>query len=108
MKRISNVSKEAYEIGKEDGWDEFECTHGYGIFGGEYPTGYGYIEGQHIEKIDVMASWASDINAAKHAEKYDGIKIIRDIPKLYQVFIDTPENREHIMKQIQEKKNGKN
>lgn len=102
MNRIKQVSQEAYDIGYEDGWDEFECNHGYGIFDGEYPTHFGMIEGKHIERIDVMGVWKSDIDAAKHAEKHEGIKIIRDIPRLYKVFIDTPENRANIMKQIKE------
>ena len=100
MERIKQVSQEAYDIAVEDGWGEFECCHGYGIFDGEYPTHFGIIEGQHIERIDVMGSWYSDIDAARHAEKYEGIKIIRDIPNLYKVFIDTPENRAKIMEQI--------
>jgi hypothetical protein len=105
MKRIKQVSPEAYAIAYEDGWDEFECCHGYGIFDGEYPTKFGMIEGQHIERIDIMAVWHSDTTAATHAEKHEGIKIIRDIPNLYKVFIDTPENRANIMKQIEELKN---
>lgn len=102
MERIKHVSHEAYECGKEDGWDEFECCHGYGIFDCDYPTHYGMIDGQHIERIDIMQVWGSDITAAQHAEKHEGIKIIRDIPRLYKVFIDTPENRAKIMKQIEE------
>ena len=104
MERIKQVSKKAYNIAQEDGWDEFECCHGYGIFDGEYPTEFGMIEGQHIERIDIMEVWDSDITAAKHAEKYEGIKIIRDIPNLYPVFIDTPENRAEIMSQIEDEK----
>lgn len=102
MERIKQVTQYAYNIAEEDGWEEFECCHGYGIFDGEYPTHYGMIDGQHIERIDIMQSWASDIKAAQHAEMHEGIKIIRDIPKLYKVFIDTPENRAKIMAQIEE------
>ena len=102
MERIKQVSKKAYNIALEDGWDEFECCHGYGIFDGEYPTEFGMIEGQHVERIDIMEVWDSDITAAQHAEEYEGIKIIRDIPNLYPVFIDTPENRAEIMSQIEE------
>lgn len=36
MERIKKVSQEAYEFGKDDGWNEFECCHGYGIF--DYET----------------------------------------------------------------------
>ena len=104
MKRIKQVSQEAYERGKEWEWGEFECCHGYRIFDGEYPTKFGMIEGKHIEKIDIMECWNSDITAAQHAEKYEGIKIIRDIKELYKVFLDTPENREKIMKQLEELK----
>ena len=102
MERIKQVSEEDYEIGHADGWDEFECTHGYGLFDGYYPTWYGDICGEHIERIDIMSVWSSDIKAANHAEMHEGIKIIRDIPNLCKVFIDTPENRENIMKQIKE------
>ena len=102
MERIKKVSQEAYEIGKDDGWDEFECCHGYGIFDCHYPTKFGMIEGEHIEKIDIMECWNSDITAAQHAEKYEGMKIIRDIKGLYNVFLDTPENRAKIIKQIEE------
>ena len=106
MERIKQVSQEAYEIGKEWGWDEFECCHGYGIFDGEYPTRFGMIDAKHIECIGEMQCgktpcWDSDITAAQHAEKYEGIKIIRDIKGLYKVFIDTPENRAKILKQIE-------
>lgn len=109
MERIKQVSQEAYEIGKEWGWDEFECCHGYGIFDGEYPTRFGMIDAKHIECIGEMQCgkkpcWDSDITAAQHAEKYAGIKIIRDIPGLYKVFLDTPENRESIMEQLEELK----
>ena len=104
MNRIKQVSQEAYNIALDDGWGEFECCHGYGIFECEYPTKFGMIYGQHIERIDIMEVWDSDITAAKHAEKAERIKIIRDIPHLYRVFIDTPENRANIMKQIEEAK----
>ena len=102
MERIKKVTKYAYDIAKANDCGEFECCHGYGIFDSEYPTHYGMIDGQHIERIDIMGTWMSDITAAQHAEKNEGIKIIRDIPKLYKVFLDTPENRAKIMKQIEE------
>ena len=105
MKRIKQVSKEAYNIGKEWGWGKFECTHGYGVFDGDYPTKYGYITADHIEVIGIMDCWKLDIDAAKHAERYCGYKIIRDIDGLDHVFIDTTENRECIIKQIKENKN---
>jgi hypothetical protein len=101
MTRIYQVSEEAYNAGREDGWDEFECTHGYGIFDGEYPTKFGYISGKHIERVDIMNVWATDMFAANHAERVEGIAIIRDIPGLYKVFLDTPENRANILKQIE-------
>lgn len=101
MERIKKVTKYAYDIAKANDWGEFECCHGYGIFDSEYPTHYGMIDGQHIERIDIMGTWMSDITAAQHAEKNEGIKIIRDIPKLYKVFLDTPENRAKIMAQIE-------
>ena len=100
MTRIDKVSEKAYNIGRGNCWDEFECCHGYGIFDGLYPTDFGMIEGEHIEAIDIMEVWDSDISAATHAEECEGIKIIRDIPNLCEVFIDSPENRAKIMKQI--------
>ena len=45
MERIQKVSQATYEFAKEDGWDEFECCHAYGIFDGEYPTKFGMIKG---------------------------------------------------------------
>lgn len=108
MERIKQVSEAQWNIGWNSGWDEFECCHGYGIFEGEYPTKFGLIKGLHIERIDVMYVWANDITAAMHAEKYEGIKIIRDIPGLYKVFLDTPENRENILRQIEESKYDQN
>ena len=102
MDRIKQVSQEAYDAAKEEGFGEFECCHGYGVFSSRYPTHFGMIKAKHIERIDIMSVWSGDVTAALHAEKHEGIKIIRDIPNLYQVFIDTPENREKIMKQIKE------
>ena len=108
MERIKQVTKEAYNRGKEWGWGEFECTHGYGVFNGDYPTEYGYIEADHIEVIGEMdcdeGFWERDIDAANHAERYCGYKIIRDIAGIDPVFIDTPENRAKILKQIAEEK----
>lgn len=89
-----------YQIAKEDGWGDFECSHGYGIFTSEYPTDFGDIEALHIERIDIMEMFVSDEEAANHFEANEGIKIIRDIPNLPQVFIDTPTNRTRIMKHI--------
>lgn len=106
MKRIKQVSKAAYNRGKEWGWGEFECTHGYGIFGGDYPTDYGLIEGDHFEVIGDMDGdegfWKLDSDAAKHAEENYGYKIIRDIEGIGHVFIDTPQNRAKIIAQIKE------
>ena len=61
----------------------------------------------HIQKIDELNIYNSDLEAAKQAEK-DGIKLIHDIdiPKeqvLYDykdTFIDTPENREQLQHDI--------
>ena len=106
MKRIKQVSKRAYDIAKEEGWDEFECCHGYGVFNGDYPTDYGLIEGDHIEVIGEMYGdngfWKLDDDAARHYEENYGHKIIRDIDGIGHVFIDTSENRAKIMKQIEE------
>ena len=106
MERIKQVSQEAYNRGKEWEWGEFECCNGYGIFNGDYPTDYGFIEADHIEVIGDMDGdegfWKRDIDAAQHAEENYGYKIIRDIVGIDPVFIDTPENRANIMKQIKE------
>lgn len=108
MKRIKQVSQRAYEFAKEDGWGEFECANGYGVFNGDYPTDYGLIEGDHFEVIGAMDGddgfWQLDSDAAKHAEDNYGYKIIRDIDGIEPVFIDTPENRAKILKQIEEMK----
>lgn len=108
MRRIKRVSKSAYLAGKEWGWGEFECTHGYGVFNGDYPTTHGYIAGDHIEVIGVMGGdetfWKYDTEAASHAERYCGYKIIRDIDGIDAVFIDTPENRKSILAQLQNKR----
>lgn len=98
MQRIKEVSKEAYEIGINEGWGEYESTHGYGIFDGEYESGFGPIYAKHIEKIDVMGVWESDEEAAIHFEKNEKIKIIRDFPSVPYVFIDTEETRQKIHK----------
>ena len=104
MARIKQVSQEAYNIGKEEGWAERECTHGYGIFESYYPTLYGDIYGSHIEAIDIMGCWESDVDAAAHVERRCKHKIIHDIAGLAPVFIDTEENRERIMLQIERSK----
>ena len=100
MKRIKQVSREAYLIGKEWEWGEFECCHGYGVFNGDCPTDYGYIEADHIETIGDMDVWHDAEAAAAHAERYCNMKIIRDIPGIPLLFLDTPENRAKIMQQI--------
>lgn len=101
MTRIKQVSQEAYNIGKAEGFNEFECTHGYGRFEGYYPTIYGDIYGVHIEQIDAMGCWERDIDAAAHAERRCKHKIIHDIVGLDPVFIDSAENRARIMAQIE-------
>lgn len=104
MKRIKQVSRKAYQLGKEWEWGEFECCHGYGVFNWDYPTDYGMIEGDHIEVIGEMdvdkEFWKLDSDAAKHYEEHYGHKIIRDIKGIGYVFIDTPENRAKIMEQL--------
>ena len=61
----------------------------------------------HIERIDELMIYDSDREAAEQAEK-DGIKLIHDIsiPKdsvlwgYERTFIDTPENREQLRKEL--------
>lgn len=75
--------------------------HGYGIFQSDH------TDALHIERIDELDWYDDDVEAAKQAEK-DGIKIIHDIriPEdsnlhYYEdTFIDTPENREVLIKEI--------
>lgn len=74
---------------------------------GEYgPRGYGIfdscdVEVEHIERIDILDVYDSDLEAAEQAEK-DGIKLIpfEMNPKGYPYncyrFIDTPENRKKL------------
>lgn len=94
----------SYEEIKEsivEDWGEYGLR-GYGIF-----TSDG-TDVLHIEKIDELNIYDSDLEAAEQAEK-DGIKIIHNvkIPKwmsLYwykDTFIDTPENREQLRKTIE-------
>lgn len=104
LERIAEVSEAQYNIGRNTGWDEYECTHGYGLFDCSYPTMFGYIKGEHIERIDVMDVWDSDESAADHAERHEGIKIIRDIAGLDKIYLDTPDNRDRIMKQLKERR----
>lgn len=99
MERIKRVTEEAYEIIREDGFCEFVCCHGYGLFTGDYPTQRGDIEGDHIERIDVAEVWESDTAAARDAERRGYYKIIRGVRGLPPVFIDTPENRTHVLEQ---------
>lgn len=99
MERIKQVTREAYELAQEDGWGEFECCHGYGLFSGEYPTIRGMIDADHVERIDIMNAWAGDTLAARDAEKRGYCRIIRDVRGLYPVFIDTPENRRRVLEQ---------
>ena len=104
---IAKKVKQSFQDGAEFGYNKANEWH-Y-VKDGEYPTHFGMINAKHIECIGEMQCcktpcWDSDITAAQHAEKYEGIKIIRDIKGLYKVFLDTPENREKIMKQLEELK----
>lgn len=73
-------TKKQKALGEEWGWGEFEIEHGYGIFqNGNGPT--------HIERIDDMETFASDMSAVRQAKK-DGFKF------LFTNVLDTPENRE--------------
>lgn len=84
---------------------ENECgeggSHGYGFFISDY------TEALHIERIDELGWYDSDIEAAKQAE-LDGVKIIHDIDipqnsilRYYKdTFIDTPDNRAIILKEL--------
>ena len=80
------------------------------MFNGDYPTDYGYITADHIEVIGEMVVdgfWETDEEAARHAERYCGYSIIRDIEDLPMVFLDTDRNREKIMEQIRLSQNSK-
>ena len=90
----------AFALADSNGWGDFECQHGYGLFSSEYPTEYGDIEALHIEAIDILGLFDSDEEAAEQAIKEIGVAIIKDVPLLAEVFIDSPENREMIFRQI--------
>ena len=91
---------EVAEILKEN-WGE-GGDRGYGIFQSSD------TDVLHIQKIDELWDvYDSDLEAAEQAEK-DGVKLIHDIriPKdsiiypLNDTCIDTPENREQLLKEI--------
>ena len=75
-----------------DGWSVENAKGGYGIFTSK-EIGNGAT---HIEKIDFMNVFDSDIEAAIQAER-DGIKLIHDMefdrPEKHYCFLDTKENR---------------
>ena len=74
------------------GWSYENAKRGYGIFTSK-EIGNGAT---HIEKIDDMSVFDSDMEAAIQAER-DGIKLIHDIefdrPEKHYCFLDTPQNR---------------
>lgn len=84
---------------KED-WGE-GGDRGYGIFQSSD------TDVLHIQRIDDLMAYDSDLEAAEQAEK-DGVKLIHDIriPKgsiiwpLNDTCIDTPENRKQLLKEI--------
>lgn len=75
-----------------DGWSLEDATRGYGIFSSPL-IGNGAL---HIERIDDMNVFDSDMEAAIQAER-DGIKLIHDMefdrPEKHYCFLDTKENR---------------
>ena len=54
----------------------------------------------HIEKIDVMDVFPSDEAAARDAEQHCKVAIIRDIPEIRQIYIDSPQTRKIITKAL--------
>lgn len=76
---------------------------GYGMFGSDD------TEVLHIQKIDELDIYDSDLDAAEQAEK-DGIKLIHDIEipndsilyPLKDTFVDIPSNRRQLLEELQE------
>ncbi len=86
------------------GWREDQARKGYDVFGSDYMGG-----ALHIERIDIMDVFNTDLEASEQAEK-DGIKLINDLPDCIDDedmarFIDTQENRKIISKHIKKKYN---
>jgi len=91
--------EEAKEATREE-WGE-NGLRGYAIFG----NGDGFDDVECICRIDEMNIYDGDIDAAKQAAK-DGIKLIpwKEQPKCYPFkyyrFIDTPENRKALEREV--------
>lgn len=75
-----------------DGWSVENAKRGYGIFSSPL-IGNGAT---HIERLDEMAVFENDMEAAIQAQR-DGIKLIHDMeferPEKHYCFLDTPKNR---------------
>lgn len=111
-------TKEETEEALEDGWDEFEATHGYGIFQNDDE------DFEYISRIDSMHIFDGDVEAAYQAKR-DGQKFLDklitkaeeryivndsncsdDIVSAKQI-IDTPHNRE-VLERIRKEMNNVN
>lgn len=93
MKRRTRrkITEEMVAEAMENGWSEEDARRGYGIF-----VSNDGIGAEHIEKIDEMDVFDSDIDAALQAQN-DGIKILWDV-QLGLCWLDTPEIRELLKK----------
>lgn len=67
------ITEEMVAEAMENGWSEEDARRGYGIF-----VSNDGIGAEHIEKIDEMDVFDSDIEAALQAQN-DGIKILWDV-----------------------------
>lgn len=85
------ITEEMVAEAMENGWSEEDARRGYSIF-----VSNDGIGAEHIEKIDEMDVFNSDIDAALQAQN-DGIKILWDV-QLGLCWLDTPENRKLLKK----------
>ncbi|MBO7691027.1 MAG: hypothetical protein J6T10_00150 [Methanobrevibacter sp.] len=63
-------TKKQQRIGKENGWNDFEVKHGYGVFQDDED------DFEYIAKIDEMGTFDSDLDAVKQAKR-DGYKFLK-------------------------------
>lgn len=89
---VKEITQRMIDDAIAEGWSEEDAKRGYGIFTSR-EIGNGAL---HIERIDTMAIFDSDMEAAIQAER-DGIKLIHDMefgrPEKHYCFLDTKENR---------------
>lgn len=89
---MKEITQKMIDEAITDGWSVENATRGYGIFTSPH-IGNGAT---HIERLDTMNVFDSDMEAAIQAQR-DGIKLIQDLefgsPEKHYCFLDTPKNR---------------